>query len=156
MVAPKCATTIVKTTTYRLYGAISLEKSASRLLFGIFGLRVSHSLPGNDCLINIPARLRRGCCGSVPCVIAWRQNAVSSGVISLHCATPSRCTGWRNGLDSAPVSQGTNLARPRSGIGRRWIAISLRRIKLHERMMSLGKPLRDVFRLIWTLTTGCE
>jgi hypothetical protein len=32
----------------------------------------------------------------------------------------------------------------------------LRRIKLHERMMSLGKPLRDVFRLIWTLTTGCE
>jgi hypothetical protein len=41
-------------------------------------------------------------------------------------------------LLGAPVSQGTNLARPRSGIGTKWIAISLRRIKLHERMMSLG------------------
>jgi hypothetical protein len=29
MVAPKCATTIVKTTTYRLYGATSPEKSPS-------------------------------------------------------------------------------------------------------------------------------
>jgi hypothetical protein len=39
---------------------------------------------------------------------------------------------------------GSDLARLRSGIGRKWIAISLRRIKAHKRMMSLGKTFFEV------------